>query len=112
MKMPLTPPRWADRFLAWYCNPELLEEIQGDIHELYFERLHTEGKRMADLKFAYDVLRFFRWSNIRGDADPHKPSRWNMWRFNWKIAIRTAGRHKMLYAIKTLGVSICLAFAL
>ncbi|HTF18906.1 MAG TPA: ABC transporter permease [Chryseolinea sp.] len=107
-----TPPKWADRFLAWYCNPQVLEEIQGDAHELYFERLRDEGKRMADLKYIYDVLRFFRWSNIRGSEDPYKPSKWNMWYFNWKVAARTASRHKILYAIKTIGVSICLAFTL
>ena len=37
--MNIRPPKWADKFLVWYCNPELLEEIQGDAHELYFERL-------------------------------------------------------------------------
>jgi putative ABC transport system permease protein len=31
------PPRWADRFLAWYCHTDYLEEIQGDLHELYGE---------------------------------------------------------------------------
>lgn len=112
MKSPLAPPRWADRFLTWYCNPDLLEEIQGDAHELYFERLNAEGKRMADLKYIYDVIRFFRWSNIRGSNDPYKPSPLNMWYFNWKIALRTAGRNKLLYGIKTLGVSVCLAFTL
>jgi putative ABC transport system permease protein len=30
-----SPPRWADRFLAWYCRHDLLEEIQGDVYELY-----------------------------------------------------------------------------
>ncbi len=54
------PPKWADWFLGWYCNPELLEEIQGDARELYYERLNTEGKRSADLHYVWDVLRFFR----------------------------------------------------
>src|SRR6478735_8476318 len=50
--------------------------------------------------------------NIRRSTDPLRPSKWNMWYFNWKVAARTAGRNKMLYAIKTIGVSICLAFTL
>ncbi|MEJ7646779.1 MAG: ABC transporter permease [Chryseolinea sp.] len=107
-----TPPKWADKLLAWYCNPDLLEEIQGDAHELYFERVATDGKRTADLKYIFDVLRFFRWSNIREGENSFKPSRWNLLSFNWKVAARSAGRHKVLYCIKTIGVSICLAFTL
>lgn len=33
-KLP-TPPKWADRFLVWFCSEELLEEIQGDLHEAF-----------------------------------------------------------------------------
>ena len=36
------PPKWADRFLEWYCNPRILEEIQGDIYELYRRRIKQE----------------------------------------------------------------------
>ena len=30
-----SPPKWADLFLEWYCNPSRLEAIQGDAYELY-----------------------------------------------------------------------------
>ena len=33
----IKPPRWATRLLSWYCKPELLEDLQGDLNE-YFER--------------------------------------------------------------------------
>lgn len=58
------PPKWADRFLAWYCRHDLLEEIQGDVYELY-DRTATESKRKADLLFIWNVLRFCRLKNIR-----------------------------------------------
>lgn len=59
-----TPPKWADRFLECYCRPELLEEIQGDAHELYYRRI-KKSKRKADLFFVWNVIRFFRWKNIQ-----------------------------------------------
>lgn len=59
-----TPPKWADRFLAWYCRHDLLEEIQGDVYELY-GRTAKDNKRKADLAFIWNVLRFFRLKNIR-----------------------------------------------
>ena len=62
--MKMSPPKWADRFLQWYCRPELLEEIQGDAYEL-FHRTAKESIRKADLYFIWNVFRFFRLKNIR-----------------------------------------------
>lgn len=58
------PPNWADKFLAWYCRADLLEEIQGDVYELY-DRTAKQSKRKADFLFIWNVLRFFRWKNIQ-----------------------------------------------
>lgn len=60
-----TPPKWADRFLEWYCNPSLLEGIQGDAYELYNRTLKNRSRRVANVEYVWNVLRFFRWSNIR-----------------------------------------------
>ncbi|MBL7877393.1 MAG: ABC transporter permease [Cyclobacteriaceae bacterium] len=62
--MSLKPPRWADRFLEWYCRPDLLEEIQGDAYELFYRQVRV-NKRKANLSFTWNVLRFFRLKNIR-----------------------------------------------
>lgn len=58
------PPRWADRFLQWYCKPELLEEIQGDAYELFFRNAAVSHSK-AKAHFVWNVIRFFRWKNIR-----------------------------------------------
>lgn len=68
--MKVSPPRWADRFLEWYCNPALLEEIQGDAYELFY-RTARVSERKAQLLFIWNVFRFFRWRNIR-KRKPHQ----------------------------------------
>lgn len=109
--MKTQPPKWIDRFLQWYCNPDLMEEIQGDAHELYFERVKNEGERAANLKYVWDVLRFFRWSNIK--RDEYVPgSMGALWNLNFKMAVRNARKNKLIFAVKTSGLAICLAFAL
>jgi putative ABC transport system permease protein len=60
----IIPPKWANRFLEWYCRPDLLEEIQGDAYEL-FDRTAKENKTKANLQFIWNVFRFFRLKNIR-----------------------------------------------
>jgi putative ABC transport system permease protein len=61
----VSPPKWADRFLEWYCNPAVLEEIQGDAYELYLRTRKARNKHLANLQFVWNVIRFFRWSNIK-----------------------------------------------
>lgn len=110
--MNIHPPKWADRFLAWYCNPDLLEEIQGDAHELYYERVEKAGKAYADRKYIFDVLRFFRWSTIRRSPNEQTPGYLGiLWNLNFKIALRNAFRNKLTFFVKMAGLSICLAFA-
>lgn len=61
MKQPLPhPPAWLDRILEWFVAEDLLEEIQGDLHEAYQDRAQTNGKQKAALLYAKDVLKFFR----------------------------------------------------
>ncbi len=62
--MKISPPKWADKFLQWYCRPDLLEEIQGDAYELFY-RTVKESKRKANPHFIWNVLRFFRLKNIK-----------------------------------------------
>ncbi len=55
-----SPPRWATLLLSWYCKPELLEDLQGDLNE-YFERnVKVEGTRKAKVIYIIDVFKFFR----------------------------------------------------
>ncbi|MCE7054693.1 ABC transporter permease [Algoriphagus sp. AGSA1] len=59
------PPKWAEQFLGWYCKPELLEDLQGDLNE-YFERnLKNKGARRARFIYVLDVLKFFRPYTLR-----------------------------------------------
>lgn len=63
--MKKNPPQWADRLLRWFCHPDYLEGIQGDLYELYDERMSRVGRRYADLKFSWEVLRAMRYSLLR-----------------------------------------------
>lgn len=62
------PPAWATRFLHWYCREELVEEIEGDLREIYEETARDKGKIWAKWQYAWHVLRFFQpftWKRIK-----------------------------------------------
>ncbi|UHG92158.1 permease prefix domain 2-containing transporter [Spirosoma oryzicola] len=55
-----TPPRFADRLLRFFCDPYLLEEVQGDLHEEFAYQVQRVGERRARWRYWRDVLGFIR----------------------------------------------------
>ncbi|NBP71424.1 MAG: hypothetical protein EBU52_22160, partial [Cytophagia bacterium] len=55
-----TPPKWATRLLTWYCKPELLEDLEGDLYEYFLRNVDKKGLRKAKLIYIIDVFKFFR----------------------------------------------------
>ncbi len=98
------PPKWLDRFLAWYCSDELLEEIQGDLHEAYHHRIARMGKVRARWMYFIDVLRFFKPYSFE------KYSRTKqfipMFRNYFKIASRNLIKRKAFNILNLSGLSI------
>ena len=60
------PPKYALRFLRWYCSEEKLEEIEGDLEECFFIRLKRYSPEKAKWLYWLDVIRCFKpyaWKN-------------------------------------------------
>lgn len=103
----ISPPRWANRFLEWYCRPELLEEIQGDAFELY-ERSVKTNKQKADWSFVWNVIRFFRWKNIKRTSSASSNAT-TMIRSYLKIGFRNALRNGATSFINVFGLAVGVA---
>ena len=104
------PPKWADRFLKWYCHPELLEEIQGDVYEI-FNRKAVESKRIANLQFIWNVFRFFRPKNIKKRKRNYATSTLSadMIKSYFITGLRNVTRNLVPSSINIVGLSIALA---
>lgn len=107
------PPKWADRFLSWFCNPKLLEQIQGDVHELFYWRLDEKGVNKAKRSFTWDVIRLFRWSNIkRKSGQTQKINNLAMFKNYFKIGVRNLWKQRMPSAINVIGLSLAISCCL
>ncbi|OEK00493.1 hypothetical protein BFP97_02750 [Roseivirga sp. 4D4] len=109
----LKPPKWADRFLSWYCNPKLLEQIQGDVYELFYWRLEEKGIKQAKRSFAWDVIRLFRWSNIKRKSNKtQKLNNTAMFKNYFKIGLRNLWKQRMPSLINGFGLALAVACCL
>jgi ABC-type antimicrobial peptide transport system permease subunit len=106
----ICPPKLFLRFFRWYCHPKLLDHIEGDLIELYQQRVSKVGKRTADIKFTIDVVLLFRPSIIRsGDKSSHAINLNAMLRHNLLITTRAFYRHRNSFLINLIGLSTGLA---
>lgn len=96
------PPRLAVRFLRWFCHPGLLASIEGDLVELYRERVGISGKRRANLVFIADVLLLFRPGIIRPSGGHQKLNNYGMFKSYLKIGWRNLLKSKV-YSLINIG---------
>ncbi|MEM8901922.1 MAG: permease prefix domain 2-containing transporter, partial [Bacteroidota bacterium] len=105
-----SPPKWAERFLQWFCADDLWEEVSGDIEEMYLRNLKEKGGKKAQRRFVLDVITFINYSTIRG----RKPFDWNpiptiMFKSYLVSAIRSLIFQKEYTIINILGLALGLA---
>lgn len=105
------PPSWAVRFLEWYCSPELLEDLMGDLHELFSIRLREKGLRLARWYFILDVITFLKPYVWRKRSENSKRNL-NLFGHYVKSAFRNVKRDKQYLTINTLGLSLGIACSL
>uniref|UniRef100_UPI0040489D07 ABC transporter permease n=3 Tax=Roseivirga sp. TaxID=1964215 RepID=UPI0040489D07 len=107
----VNPPKWILQFFRWFCAAELHPYIEGDLLELYSERLRSNGKRKADKRLLIDIIMLFRPSIIR-PLKGYKYSNNNaMFKNYFKIAFRTLWKNKAYSLINIMGLAVSIAGA-
>jgi len=106
------PPQLFLRFFRWFCHPKLLKYIEGDLMELYDERLRESGKRKADLKFIIDVLLLFRPGIIRPAEGYKNLNHYGMYKSYFKIGWRNLLKNKGYSSINIGGLALGMAVAM
>lgn len=106
------PPRWADRLLQWYCRPELLEDLQGDLHEYFQRNLKSKGLWSARITYIIDVIKFIRPYTARLPKFSSPMNYPTFIQHYLKAAFRSIGRRKLFSGINILGMAVSMSVGL
>ncbi|MEM9328647.1 MAG: permease prefix domain 2-containing transporter, partial [Bacteroidota bacterium] len=95
------PPHRALRFLRWFCKEDYLEEVEGDVLEIYDEQCKT-SPRKARWGLLWNVLRHFHPVFMKKPTTPWNITSLGMLHNYFKVAWRSAQK-QWLYATINLG---------
>jgi putative ABC transport system permease protein len=106
----LTPPKYALRFFRWFCNPDFVEDIEGDLLER-FEK-NTGENKAAKWMFVKDIIKLFRLSIIRNFEGTDRLNNYGMFKHYLKISYRNLMRRKSFALLNIGGLLMGLTIAL
>ncbi len=109
----IEPPNWAVRFLNWYCAPDLLEEVEGDILEVFQHQVEKKGLGKAKWTYIKLVFKFFNYSTIKGNRRfQFQQNNAAMFKNYFKVSVRNLIREKLYTSVNLMGLALGLACAI
>jgi ABC-type antimicrobial peptide transport system permease subunit len=100
-----------DRIIEFYCRRDLLEDLQGDLHE-YYQRNLDKSRSKANLIFFLDVLKFCRLYTIRKPKIIGQMTFFNLMSNYFKTSARSLARNKLFSSINIIGLAISMSIGI
>lgn len=107
----IKPPWLVMKFFRWFCSWELQQYVEGDLIELYQERVNEKGRLIANWKFLVDVVLLFRPGIIGFAKEFYSNNNTDMIRNYLKVGARNLWKDRFYTGINLFGLSIGLAFS-
>lgn len=101
-----SPPEKARKLLHWYCNPELVEEIEGDLLETFYENIKNKGIQRANLQYYFDVVRFIQPFTLEKKKKQYTPNQIAMVKNYIIVAYRSLMKKMGFSMINIFGLSV------
>lgn len=100
----MRPPKWPATLLERLCDPELFDEIVGDLDEMYDKWVEEFGTRKANRLYILHTIKFVRPFIFRKTKKHYSA---NVMTLNYfRIALRNIVRNKAFAAINIVGLSL------
>ena len=104
----ITPPRYALKFLRWFCRADYVEEIEGNLTEI-FEQDYKRSPKHARRNFRLNVIKHFRPAFIRRFKSRLGNNITDMLKHNLLITFRNFLKYRSTFLINITGLSTGLA---
>jgi len=109
------PPKWVDYILAKCIAPHLVEDVQGDLHEVFYKTASKAGLFRARWEYTFAALTHLKPYFLKRKPSKHSPSplfSHAMIINYFKIAFRTLAKNKVYSFINIAGLAMGMSVAM
>ncbi|WOK07542.1 ABC transporter permease [Imperialibacter roseus] len=106
-----SPPKYPLRFLRWFCREDYLDEIEGDLIELFEKRAEKSPER-ARRRFVWDVVKSFRLKNLKPILKGQNSNYSIMFQHYFKVSWRSIWKNKGYSSLNVLGLTLGISCAI
>ena len=106
------PPRWPLAILRFFIKNEYLEEIEGDMEELFYYNMERWPVQKAKRIYALDVIKLLRPVLLTKLGHAITLPSYPMYRNYFKTSLRGLMRNPLTACINVFGLSVAIAICL
>ncbi len=107
----LYPPQWPLKLLRFFLKEKYLEEIEGDMEEIFYENAERLSVRKAKRLYTWEMIKLMRPNLIRNMEFINHLIRYSMFKNYFKVSVRGLMKRPLNSFINLFGlaaaISIC-----
>jgi putative ABC transport system permease protein len=115
----IKPPRLADRLFLWFCDVASVEDLHGDVEELFNSDLQRYSVKRAKLAYWQRIISLmfsYAIKKRKKNASIHQYSKtsfnFSMLKNYFLIATRSLAKHKLFTFINVFGLAVGMSISL
>lgn len=111
-KNEFSPPRWPRMLLRFFLKSKYLEEIEGDMEELFHEKVEAYSVKKARRMYTWEMMKLFRPILLKNFETPRQLSHLPMFRNYFKVSLRGLMRNPLNAFINVFGLSTAIGLCI
>jgi putative ABC transport system permease protein len=102
------PPQWPLRLLRFFLKKEYLEEIEGDMEEIFYDHVQKLSLRKAKTLYAIEMVKLLRPALLKNFAFVNYLNRFPMLDNYFKVSFRNLMRNPLNSFINVFGLALAI----
>lgn len=108
----IQPPKWPLQLLRYFLKEKYLEEIEGDLEEIFLEQVETSSVRKARRMYCFEVLKLMRPNLLRNFEFVNHLQQFSMFKNYFKISFRGLLKSPVNSFINIFGLAAAIGFSI
>lgn len=100
------PPKWASKFLGFFVKTKYLEEIMGDMEEIFQYNCQQFSPNRAKRMYVLELLKLLRPILLRNVLEKYHLNQYGILKSNFKTSFRNIKKNKLFSSINIIGIAI------